>query len=358
MFSVEPKTSIDEVFGRKAEFLEFTDRLKNGRRLFVITGPRRIGKTTFLYAILNELNHREGIPYIIIDAREVASINMRNPQRVIAEELTTLSMGKLSRAISRFEGISVRGYGVRLRRDEKSLPEVLRELNESHEKLVIAFDEAQYLRFAHSDFTMLLAWIYDTLRNITIVLTGSQVGVLEKFLRFGDYRAPLYGRYHVRIRLPRFNPSESLGFLERGFEEYGISLSSRELLSAVRALDGVPGWLTHYGAYRVDGSSHWDAIEAVLEEAKGYIEAEFRELDELSPRYRAVMEVVATITAVQERARRKDIVNALKLREGREIDGKEIRKYLRNLVDYGFLEHTGYGEYYIPDPVIKRVFQR
>ena len=358
LFSIEPKTSIDEVFGRKAEFLEFLDRLEKGRRLFIITGPRRIGKTTFLYAALNELNRMEGVPYIVIDAREVASVNMRNPQKVIARELLKLSEGKLSRIISKFEGVSIKGYGVKVRPSEKNLPEILKELDERYERLIIAFDEAQYLRFAQVDFTILLAWIYDNLRHIHLILTGSQVGVLEKFLRFGDYNAPLYGRYHVRIKLNRFNPSESLEFLERGFAEYGMDVSSRELLSAVKTLDGVPGWLTHYGAYRVDGSSHWDAIEAVLEEAKGYIEAEFKELDELSPRYRTVMEVVATITGVEERARRKDILNALKLREGKDIDGKEIRKYLRNLIDYGFLEHTGYGEYYIPDPVVKRVFQR
>ncbi|MFA4640232.1 hypothetical protein [Pyrococcus kukulkanii] len=55
LFSVEPKTLIKDVFGRKAEFLDFLEKLENGRRLFVITGPRRIGKTSFLYASLNEI---------------------------------------------------------------------------------------------------------------------------------------------------------------------------------------------------------------------------------------------------------------------------------------------------------------
>lgn len=358
LFSVEPKTSIKDVFGRKAEFLEFVEKLENGRRLFVITGPRRIGKTTFLYATLNELYRMRKVPYIIVDARKAASMNMYNPAKVIARDLELLSGGRFSKMTSRIESISVRGYGIRLRSKPSELTEALEEINERYELAVIAFDEAQYLRFSRSDFTLLLSWVYDALQNVAVMLTGSQVGLLEKFLRFGDYGAPLYGRYHVRIKLPRFNPSESLEFLERGFEEYGMDVPSKELLSAVKTLDGVPGWLTHYGAYRVDGSSHWDAIEAVLEEAKGYIEAEFKELDELSPRYRAIMEIVATITRSQPTARRKDILNALSLREGRRIDNKDMRRYLGNLVDYGFLEHTGYGEYYIPDPVVKRVFQR
>ncbi|MFA4669404.1 ATP-binding protein [Pyrococcus kukulkanii] len=343
---------IKDVFGRKTEFLDFLEKLENGRRLFVITGPRRIGKTSFLYASLNEIYRMKKIPYIIVDARKVISVNAHNPAEVIAKDILKLAYGRLSRLET------VRGYGIRLRSKSRELTEILEKINEKYERAIVAFDEARYLGLAHRDFTLLLAWIYDNLQNLVIVLTGSQVGVLEKFLRFNDYKAPLYGRYQVRIKLPRFNPSEALEFLERGFAEYNMNVPTRELLSAVKTLDGVPGWLTHYGAYRVDGLSHWDAIEKVLEEAKGYIESEFKELDELSPRYRAIMEIVATITSTQPTARRKDILNALTLREGKEIDNKDLRKYLMRLVDYGFLEHTGYGEYYIPDPVVKRVFQR
>jgi len=223
--------------------------------------------------------------------------------------------------------------------------------------LVLAFDEVQYLRFANDDFTKILAWVYDTLKNIVLILTGSQVGVLEKFLRLYDYKAPLYGRYHVRIKLNRFNPSESLEFLERGFREYGMSVPPKELLSAIRSLDGVVGWLTHYGAYRVDGYGHEEAINEVINEASGYIESEFAELDELSPRYRAVLKIVANITSTKETATWTEIKEALEVQERREVARADVQRYLRKLVDYNFLEHVGYGEYRIPDPVIRRVFQ-
>ena len=68
----------------------------------------------------------------------------------------------------------------------------------------------------------------------------------------------------------------------RGFEEYRLSANPKEILSAIKALDGVPCWLTHYGASRVDGKTHWDAIQDVLIEAEGYIRSEFEELERAS----------------------------------------------------------------------------
>ncbi len=359
LFDTYPKTSMDEVFGRKAEYLELVDKIENNRKLFIITGPRRIGKTTFLYASLNELHKDYSIPYIVIDARAVFNVNAKAPHDIIAREIVNAvnRESKIRGIVSKIEGVSLSGFGVRLRDEKPTLPQVLQDLNESNELLILAFDEVQYLRFANDDFTKILAWIYDTLKNVVLILTGSQVGVLEKFLRLYDYKALLYGRYHVRIKLNRFNPSESLEFLEQGFKEYGMSIPSKELLSAIKSLDGVAGWLTHYGAYRVDGYNHEDAINEVINEASGYIEAEFAELDELSPRYRAMLKIVANITSTKETATWTEIKEALELQERTKIAKADIQRYLKKLVDYNFLEHVGYGEYKISDPVIKRVFQ-
>ncbi|NJE31309.1 ATP-binding protein [Thermococcus sp. 18S1] len=356
LFDVRPKIRMEEVYGREAEYLEFMDKLRKGRNLFVIVGPRRIGKTSFLFASLNELYSTEEIPHVVIDARKVYSINSKYPERVMAEELYLARKGQIGRAIAKIEGISVKGFGVRVRRRSASLPDELITLNNAYDRVIVAFDEAQYLRFANTDFTTLLAWAYDNLRNVVIVLTGSQVGVLDKFLRFKDYGAPLYGRYHVRLTLPRFNPSESLGFLKRGFEEAEMNVPSQELLATIKALDGVPGWLTHYGAYRIDGNSHERALELVLEEAKGYVMSEFKELERASPRYRLIMETVANRVGDEGSVSWSEIKNALHIRLRKPVSDSELANYLKRLIDYGFLEQVGTGDYRIPDPVIKRVF--
>ncbi len=47
---------------------------------------------------------------------------------------------------------------------------------------MIVFEEAQYLRYSRINFGSLLAYIYDNLLYLTVILTGSEVGLLHDFL--------------------------------------------------------------------------------------------------------------------------------------------------------------------------------
>ncbi|MFA4701688.1 AAA family ATPase [Pyrococcus kukulkanii] len=351
LFDVRPKTSIKDLFGRKAEYLMFKDAIKKNRNFILITGPRRIGKTSFLYASLNEIV-KEGVPYVVIDARAATSLNSKYPQKVIAEHIYKVLSGRsvLSEVISRVKGIKLGPVELELK-DKFDLIDVFAELNKIG-KVIVAFDEAQYLRFANEDLTKFFAWVLDALQNIILVFTGSQVGVLEKFLRLYDGSSPLFGRYNVRIVLPRFNPSESLEFLERGFKEVGMDVREEELLSAIKTLNGIPGWLVHYGVFRVDGLTHEEAIERVLEEAMTYVISEFKELSKLSPRYEEIMKVVAELSEGSGGVKFEEI------RKKTKINPRSLRNYINRLIDYGFLEPTGHGRYRIPDPVMFRVFKR
>jgi len=296
----------------------------------------------------------------VVDARAATSINSKYPQRVIAERLykALVSRGFIGGVVSKVKGIKIGGIEIETDEHNIDIVDILSAINEGNELAIIAFDEAQYLRFSNEDLTRLFAWVLDYLPKVILVFTGSQVGVLENFLRLEDGKAPLFGRYEVRINLPRFNPSESLEFLRRGFEEYSIRVNERELLPVVNSLDGVPGWLVHYGARRIDGLTHDEAIERVLEEAMKYVETEFEELDKLSPRYKIIMRIVARLSEGRGHARWERIKNLAEEELGESIDEKSMRKYLSKLVDYGFLETIGYGKYWIPDPVMYRVFRR
>jgi len=352
LFDVRPKTSIRELFGRKAEYLIFRDAVRKGRNFILITGPRRIGKTSFLYASLNELAGDE-ISHIVIDTRAATSLNSKYPQKVIAEQVYKALLGRnvVGTVLSKVRGVKLGPVELDLG-DKPDLVEVFSLLNRAGNPVIVAFDEAQYLRFSNEDLTRFFAWVLDALQNIVLVFTGSQVGVLENFLKLYDGSSPLFGRYEVRIRLPRFNPSESLEFLERGFGEVGKPVDDEELLSTIRTLDGIPGWLVHYGASRVDGLTHEEAVERVLEKAMAYVASEFRELTKLSPRYGLVMKAVAELSEGFGHARFDEI------KEKVGVDDKSLRNYINRLIDYGFLESAGHGKYRIPDPVMYRVFQR
>ena len=245
--------------------------MRKGRNFLLITGPRRIGKTSFLYASLNELAE-DGVPHIVIDTRAATSLNSRYPQRVIAEQVYRALLGRnvVGSVLSKVRGVKLGPLELEIG-DRPDLVEVFSLLDRTGNPVVVAFDEAQYLRFSNEDMTRFFAWVLDALRNVVLVFTGSQVGVLENFLKLYDGSSPLFGRYEVRIRLPRFNPSESFEFLERGFREVGKPVDDEELLSAIQTLDGVPGWLVQYDASRIDGLTHEEAIERVIERAMAYV---------------------------------------------------------------------------------------
>ncbi|WP_234394319.1 hypothetical protein [Thermococcus piezophilus] len=57
--------------------------------------------------------------------------------------------------------------------------EALNEYGEEKRRVVIAFDEAQYLRFGGATkYDGIIAYAVDNLKNLTFILTGSEVGLL------------------------------------------------------------------------------------------------------------------------------------------------------------------------------------
>jgi hypothetical protein len=67
---------------------------------------------------------------------------------------------------------------------------------------IVALDEAQEFRkIMRYDLTSILAHACDYCDGLQFVVTGSEVGMLYKFLRVDDAEAPLYGRGTVEIEL-------------------------------------------------------------------------------------------------------------------------------------------------------------
>ena len=48
--------------------------------------------------------------------------------------------------------------------------------------LILDIDEAQYLKYSGNRYNNILAWAYDNLKNMHIIITGSEIGILEDFI--------------------------------------------------------------------------------------------------------------------------------------------------------------------------------
>jgi len=257
LFSIAPKKKKSELFNRETEFNTLEKDVESGR-IILLDGLRRIGKTSLLKVFLNESDHFS----IMIDCRafeknkriERESFN-RGISKAIEREFKT---SKFKKFIGTFSEIGIGEISIslnnKIENEEPDISDILNDINylmeKKEKKFIIAFDEAQFLRFygrGGNEFLQIMAYAYDNLDNIVFILTGSEVGLLHDFMNVEDVEAPLYGRYINEITLERFKKEKSIEFLKKGFDETEIVISDNETEKAVDKLDGIVGYLSMFG---------------------------------------------------------------------------------------------------------------
>jgi AAA+ ATPase superfamily predicted ATPase len=343
------KKSRKDMFDREYEFNQLVGAIEDGVPLIVLTGIRRIGKTALAKVLLNEID----FPGAYVDVRKLWSLrNSVTPDDLKGEIIKSLLSRKrytpVLELLKSLRGVRVGSVGIEFRERESTLMDLLDDLEKSGKKTVLVFDEAQYLRYSKHDYTSLLASLNDNYENLIVILTGSEIQILEEFLGFNNRYSPLYKREHEIVCLERFSRDESLSYLRTGFKEVGMDVPDKELEDAVETLDGIVGWLREYGWMRYRGKSHPIAIEEVFQRAKRDI---IDELSRYSPRYLRIMLAVAE--GYHSWRAVKGYVEAM---EGREINKGTLYTEIKNLIRYGYLEKRR-NKYHIVDPVIKRALR-
>ncbi len=361
LFDVNPKTRLKDLFDREKEFNELKEALELSERLIVIYGVRRVGKTSLLRASMYELKY----PHLLVDVREVyeehgfisRSYLYRQMARYFTENMSFFErIGfKLKDLLKYVKVFYISGTGVEVDITvDESITDLLKHFDNwakrNNTRFVIAFDEAQYLRFSGIiKFDGVFAWAIDNLENLSIILTGSEVGVLRDFLKLDNPEAPLYGRYYREIVLEKFTIEQGIEFLRQGFKELGCSVSNQELMEVVDKLDGIPGWLTLYGYYRgVRNLGHKDALEKVFDIASKLVMKELEKV--IAPsrhRYLAILEAIA-----RGASRWVDIKSYVEFRTGTRIADRNFSNLLKKLVKYSIVEKTD-DKYRISDPLVR-----
>lgn len=239
-FDPRPKEKRADLFGRDQELKKFSDALGYSP-ILVIAGPRRTGKTSLMNVALDEA----GQPFVTIDFRGLSY----NPSR--ADLLRKFESGfsgvkkkwwdSLVGVLKGVKGVSVAGSGINFSwatTNHVDLAELFDRVDgwaaEGGLRFLAAFDEIQIIR-GDKEIPRLFAHVADVNRNVTLVLTGSEVGLLFDFLGFQDPKSPLYGRHCTEITTGRFSKSASMKFLTDGFEQIGVEAPESTLQYAVRS---------------------------------------------------------------------------------------------------------------------------
>ncbi|MFP3157453.1 MAG: ATP-binding protein, partial [Caldivirga sp.] len=173
-----PKARREDLFDRVKEVSEVINAIDKGRPIIVLSGIRRIGKTSVLLVALNEVN----VDSVLIDCRALKENYGRRELYALFSTAFSSKLDKLRDVLKGIRGVSIMGNYVELKwsgRDYLSLTELFDKLN--RRRLVIVLDEAQRLRGPlANEVKDAIAHAYDYDRNLTFILTGSEVGLLHE----------------------------------------------------------------------------------------------------------------------------------------------------------------------------------
>ena len=357
-FDPRPKERAEDLFDREEELGKLIKAIVRGDPLVLILGLRRTGKTSLLRVGLNKLNY----PSIVVDCRvfeEKTYVTYADFVKALEDSIDKVlpKIKRLARFVKSIRGISVHGFKIEFSLKEKpTLIGLLEALNSyassENTRFIVAFDEAQELiKLRGIKVLPAIAYTYDNLRNVTIILTGSQVGLLYRFLKLHDPSSPIYGRVRTEIRLENFSKEKALEFLEKGFRQYGIKPPKHIIEEAVEKLGGNIGWLTFFGAISLREGVSMQALEKTLEEGSKLVLSELMNFLKLRPiastRYLRILYALTLGAKTWSK-----IKSFLEIEEERKISDSILTKLLRNLLDTGFIIKRE-NEYEIADPILK-----
>jgi AAA+ ATPase superfamily predicted ATPase len=194
LFSDRPKERREELFDRDDEISEL--KRASNHPITLVTGPRRIGKTSLLRVYLNE----ENMPSALVDVRSPTnSYRALSLFHIFLYSYTAIKnrlLREVKKLLCRVKGDSFAGFNISLSWESRpSLHEIMNSIN-SLGRVLIAFDKAQNLRGKlATNFISLLAHCYDYCSTVNFILTVSEVGLLYDLLGIYDAESPLYGRH-------------------------------------------------------------------------------------------------------------------------------------------------------------------
>ncbi|ADY01609.1 ATPase of the AAA superfamily [Vulcanisaeta moutnovskia 768-28] len=319
-FDTRPKVSRDFVFGRDGE-IEEIKRLLNNSFWPVILGPRRVGKTTVMRVVINELGG------IYIDASTITGLKglgLRLIDEVKRLNIKVkLNLAMLQLDIERRPMVTIEG--------------LIRKLGD----VVIGIDEIQNI--ISPKLPSLLSVAYNESR-VRFIFSGSLVGTTRLIMKSPES----LGRPLIRFELKPFTREQSIEFLRISSRNCGINISDIEIENAVNEFDGIVGWLTYYGSLRSSGKSHPEAMEALRSIAKEVIKDELSKLG----RYELVTyRALATLS----RARWIEIKRLAESLIGHSIDDKTFTTGLKALVNMYMVREVERGIYEVIDGYMARL---
>ncbi|MBP1358337.1 MAG: ATP-binding protein [Sulfolobus sp.] len=358
LFSTRPKEDRKDLYDREKEIEMIKDSI-NRKEWLAVLGIKRIGKTSIVNVATKESN---GIA-LQLNIMRLYDPKKKRYKREDFMEIVLNSVnetikrytlgGRIIRFISNVLGIDqevIVNYNLAKIRPKlkkfriEDLTYLFRELNDlardNNKVLIIVFDEAQELLKVNMELSGVFHDIYEYCTNSVIIFTGSMIRLVEDVLSKFEYKEPLFGRYIRRVQVPKFTEEQSRDFLERGFEEEGISVSNEVISEAINEFDGIPGWLTLFGSEFSFAVKHGvkpdiklikeRAINEVKEETKNFLRS-----TQSIERYSAI---ILSLDRLGGKGTLNEITKVSSSILGEDIPEPRVYDMVNRLLNYGFVE--------------------
>jgi hypothetical protein len=328
LFSLGPKESPKELFGREKEIEELT-RLLSARRWVALLGPRMVGKTSLIKATNAKLE-RAGIKAIYINLWSVKGT--QGLLSALAEGINNQKslLQKIKATSGTVDGLSFGPAGISLSIAKKPMTttrNLLASIGRQKDECVIELDEVQELYAVSGQLLKILANIFNTYRNLTFVFTGSMFGLTRSLLE-PESTSPLYGRSPAKMILQSFDHETASQFLRKGLREYNEAAEDEKIREAIEILDGVPGWLTLYGNHlAIRHLTHQSALQETVTEAGKIVSDELEHF--LQRRDRALY--LAVLKAAANPARWTEIKIMAEREKGAAVNDSTVQNTIESL---------------------------
>ncbi len=349
-FEITPKTRKEDLFGSDYYLELLKSYLQDqGVRLVVIKGLRRVGKTSLLNVGLQEA----GLPFVCLDVRNSPFYDKKEFMIFLLKRIQEKTGSLWDKIMDKIAGVG-RGYksfSVELFfSQEANVSSFFGNFNEQLKKkgasFILAFDEVQLLKQIGFDY--FLAGVFDNYTQIKVVLTGSEIGIMDQFLGKEAYEAPLFGRAYLELTVGKIREEAVAKFLEEGFKQINKKIEFEEIREVISTFDGIIGWATQYGWFRSKKISHQKALQKVEEEGKIILR---RELESFLTKKKSKGNYLRTVASV---AKGKNTWISLKqsfAKAGIPLSDSQLHLYLKELIEYGFVEKIN-EQYFLADPLL------
>lgn len=337
-FEIEPKSKKEDFFNYSHQYEQVKKALQRKEKIIVVVGVRRVGKTSLLNIIYNE---SKGVK-LWLDGRIVT-----NPKKeLFAAIYETVRIGK-PKIFGKIESLNVSAFGLGfdIKLGNESQVEMEKKIKEARQ-ICIFIDEAQ--RMNVRELADVLSYFYDRFPQVSFIISGSEIGLVEEILGQTDAEHPLYGRDVAKITLERLDPNQSTEYLKTGFEQVGMKIEKQEIERAVADLDGLIGWLTLYG-YERAVKKNKSALDKTSETAASIAASELVHFFKNVKNKELYLSILKNATGIGW--------DELRLRAGKEMNTQLnpnlFNFALEKLSAYSFVEKKD-GNYQLSDPLLQK----